>query len=118
MADLTPQQRKLTFLTTGLFAGSFLSFWLLLALTVYFGEKCPTIPSATSGAIHPFFDKFHSNYVYLTETQNYSLRFLFCITFICIFFSIVLRLALQRSVSTSERGGEQGESQGRDIFGK
>jgi hypothetical protein len=51
-----------------MFVGSFVSFSLLLGLTVYYGEKCPTVPGATSGAIYPLFDKFHSDYVYLTET--------------------------------------------------
>jgi hypothetical protein len=103
MADLTPQQKNLTLLSKRFFGGFALSFVLLGCLTVYFGEECPSVPSATSGATYPFFDKLHSNYVYLTEMQNNSLRFLFCVAFICVFLSIILRLSLQRSVSRSER---------------
>jgi hypothetical protein len=38
-----------------------------------FGEECPRVADDSSGHIHPYFDKIHSDYVYLTDFENGSL---------------------------------------------
>jgi hypothetical protein len=83
---------------------------MLGCLTFYFDEEASTTPNTTSGETHRFYDKLHSNYVYLTETENDLLLVLFCVAGMCILFSIVVDFDLKRSVARSQKIGEQSEN--------
>jgi hypothetical protein len=102
--DLTPQQKQLMSVLKWLFRASILSFVLLGCLILYFGEGAPTAPDAGSGHVHPYFDKVHSHYVYLTELENNGLSVLLCVGVALVFCCIVVDFRLKRSVARSQQG--------------
>ncbi|MGB7603646.1 MAG: hypothetical protein WBM24_25335 [Candidatus Sulfotelmatobacter sp.] len=111
MPDLTPQQKRMMSVLKWLFRVGILSFAVLGCLSFYFGEKAPTAANTTSGEVYPFYDKFHSNYVYLTEIESKSLPVLLCVGVICIFSSIFIDLRLKRLLTSSEEERRRGEYQ-------
>ena len=105
--DLTIQQKRLMALTTWILRAGLSTFVLLGCLTFYFGETSPTVPDVESRKIHPFYDKVHSNYVYLTEFENDGVTFILITGVGCVFFAILIDFKLKRSIKQSEQ--EQAE---------
>jgi hypothetical protein len=103
MADLTAQQKRLIRVCRMLFVVAVSSFVLLGCLTFYFGEECPRVADDSSGHVHPYFDKIHSNYVYLTDFENGSLLFLVSVGVACVFCAVLFDLKLKRSVSQTQQ---------------
>jgi len=112
MADLTPQQKQLMWVLKWLFRASIQSFVLLGCLTFYFYERSPTAADTTSGHVYPLYDKLHSRYVYLTELENNSMSVLLCMGVGCVFCGIFVDFSLKRSVTLSEKDGQQGKGEG------
>jgi hypothetical protein len=109
MAEVLLQKRQLTLISRWLFGASTSSFVLCGCLTCYFWEKSPTAADTTSGAVYPYYDKLHSNYIYLTAMQNNSLSVLICVGVVCIFGFVISDLKLRRLVTPSAEEGRQGE---------
>jgi hypothetical protein len=103
VTELTQQQKRLMSVLKWLFRVGVLSFVVLGCLIVYFGEKAPTSPDAGSGHVHPYFDKVHSNYVYLTELENDGVSVLLCVGVVFVFCGIVIDFKLKRSVARSRQ---------------
>ncbi len=106
VVDLTVQQKRLMAFTKWLFRAIILNFVLLGCLIFYFGETSPTVPDVESRKVHPFYDKVHSTYVYLTEFENDSLTLLLFMGVACVFFAILIDFKLKRLVTRSEQEQE------------
>jgi len=103
VVDLTLQQKRLMAVTKWLFRASILNFVLLGCLAFYFGDTSPTVRDVESRKVHPFYDKVHSNYVYLTEFENDSLTLVLFTGVTCVFFAILIDFKLKRLVKRSEQ---------------
>jgi hypothetical protein len=114
MADLTPQQTQLMWVLKWLFRASILSFVLLGCLILYFYEMSPTAADTASGHVYPYYDKLHSNYVYLTELESNSMSVLLCVGVGCVFCSIFIDFKLKRSVKVSDQNTQQREGPDHD----
>ena len=106
---LTTQQKRLMTMEKWLFRACILSVVLLGCLTFYFGETSPTVRDLGSEAINPFYDKVHSNYVYLTARENNSLALVFFTGIASFLLAILIYFKLKSSVARSEldRAGER-----------
>jgi hypothetical protein len=114
VGELTPQQKMLMSVLKWLFRASVLSFVLLGCLIFYFGEKAPSAPDAGSGHVHPYFDKVHNNYVYLTELENNGVSVLLCVGVVFVFCCIVIDFKLKRLVARSQQDRDQSRGPDRD----
>ena len=106
---LSAQQKRLITVERWLFRACILSVVLLGYLTLYFGETSPTVRDLGSGAINPFYDKVHGNYVYLTARENNSLALVFFTGIASFLLAIFINFKLKSSVARSEldRAGER-----------
>jgi hypothetical protein len=109
-ADLTPEQKRAMSVLKWLFRASILCVVLLGCLIVYFGEKAPTSADTGSGRVHPYFDKVHGNYVYLTELENNGVTVLLCVGVVHVFCCIVIDFKLKRSVARSQQDSDRTKS--------
>ena len=107
VADLTPDQKQLISVVKWLFRAGVLSFVLLGCLIFYFGQKAPTSADVGSGHVHPYFDKIHGNYVYLTEPENTGLTVLLWVGVVFVFCCIVIDFKLKRSVARSQQESDR-----------
>src|SRR5579864_5511629 len=118
MPDLSQGQKRQMFAVALLFRVAVASFLIAGCLCLYYWYRCPVTPNPTSRHVYAFFDKIHSRYVYLTETENKVNDFALILGVICVFGSVAIDLNLKRSVARHNNGIEWETSEPGSIDNK